>query len=523
MRRPRTVWGPGYLARGPRGLAWSQFAGTTLHVCKRPQNSRQTLHAIRSDITWQCRTLRLLVAIMPPGLGPKMARKSRPVSSLPYLQPSGGMCEPLSSFDTARPACAVCQWRIDLSSPDVQISRLSPNVVFCCHECKEYAGTHAPRALRALLHIRDNPGKGVGVFAGTDFKAGAVILVEAAQLLSSELDNGDIPACTARACRDLVGGDSVGSLFRFNGFSIRGVDGTPDDDAIFITAARFNHSCIANCEYAFATSDTIEVTVVKPVAKDEELTIAYVSLLQSSAERAGRLKEDFGFECTCPACVDATVRAKVRRAHHSFGPMHQDACRIARCHEQTTCTPSCIPARFMRFLRWMPTKDDSAQIESAVNVLETTESMARGAAPLQEIERVHEHIGTATEDIAGLGCPGLDFEFISRMCAAILKIPGASLSGYPDRARDAVEGVYGRKHMLTRAAIQWQASIYDREDRIEQRALAFSTRHDSPSQIAEVRAWKRGRLREGGEAVPIKARRGESARVGPSAADEAGP
>lgn len=163
------------------------------------------------------------------------------------------------------------------------------------------------------------------------------------------------------------------------------------------------------------------------------------------------------------------------------------------------------------------------QIESAMNVLETTESMARGAAPLQEIERVQEHIGAATEDIAGLGCPGLDFEFISRMCTAILKIPGASLSGFPDRARDAVEAVYGRKHMLTRAAIQWQASVYDREDRIEQRALAFSTRHDSPSQIAEVRAWKRGRLSEGGEAVPIKARRGESARVGPSAADEAGP
>ena len=69
---------------------------------------------------------------------------------------------------------------------------------------------------------------------------------------------------------------------------------------LWLQAALFNHSCVANACYGFL-GNLLVVRTVKTVLKDEEITLSYVSAHDSLADRTARLKRR-GFQCLCPLC-----------------------------------------------------------------------------------------------------------------------------------------------------------------------------------------------------------------------------
>lgn len=55
----------------------------------------------------------------------------------------------------------------------------------------------------------------------------------------------------------------------------------------------------------------MEIHAVRPIAKGEEITVAYITLSVPAATRQAALKP-YGFTCTCPACMDPAASDKER-------------------------------------------------------------------------------------------------------------------------------------------------------------------------------------------------------------------
>ncbi|OWZ15687.1 Histone-lysine N-methyltransferase, partial [Phytophthora megakarya] len=70
---------------------------------------------------------------------------------------------------------------------------------------------------------------------------------------------------------------------------------------LFPEGALFNHDCDPNCVVSFKGREML-VHVVKDVRKDEELTVSYVELLQSTKKRRSELKGSYFFDCECTRC-----------------------------------------------------------------------------------------------------------------------------------------------------------------------------------------------------------------------------
>lgn len=74
---------------------------------------------------------------------------------------------------------------------------------------------------------------------------------------------------------------------------------------LFPHAAFFNHSCTPNAECYFDTFTNLVITTIKPVKKDEEITISYIDLpyTSSSYDRQQACKEaiwtQYRFDCAC--------------------------------------------------------------------------------------------------------------------------------------------------------------------------------------------------------------------------------
>ncbi|KAL4123797.1 hypothetical protein PRIC2_009643 [Phytophthora ramorum] len=73
---------------------------------------------------------------------------------------------------------------------------------------------------------------------------------------------------------------------------------------LFPEGALFNHDCDPNCVVSFKGRE-MQVHVVKDVEVDEELTVSYVELLQSTRARRKELKESYFFDCACARCLAA--------------------------------------------------------------------------------------------------------------------------------------------------------------------------------------------------------------------------
>lgn len=72
--------------------------------------------------------------------------------------------------------------------------------------------------------------------------------------------------------------------------------------AVYPTFSRINHSCTPNANIFFDT-DTFEgkLHAMRPIEEGEEITISYVFVEASRAERQARLAR-YGFVCSCEAC-----------------------------------------------------------------------------------------------------------------------------------------------------------------------------------------------------------------------------
>ncbi|KAJ8552593.1 hypothetical protein ON010_g9954 [Phytophthora cinnamomi] len=73
---------------------------------------------------------------------------------------------------------------------------------------------------------------------------------------------------------------------------------------LFPEGALFNHDCDPNCVVSFKGRE-MQVHAVKDVEVDEELTVSYVELFQSTRARRKELKESYFFDCECKRCQAA--------------------------------------------------------------------------------------------------------------------------------------------------------------------------------------------------------------------------
>jgi hypothetical protein len=95
------------------------------------------------------------------------------------------------------------------------------------------------------------------------------------------------------------GANPFSNIVRSNGYPLG-----PNSEvgAIFPLVARLNHSCRPNAQHAWNEARGIEVVhAVRDIQEGEELTLSYLAG-GASTERQSRLKEYFGFNCTCEAC-----------------------------------------------------------------------------------------------------------------------------------------------------------------------------------------------------------------------------
>lgn len=72
--------------------------------------------------------------------------------------------------------------------------------------------------------------------------------------------------------------------------------------AMFLTATRFNHSCLPNTYYSWSEKrGEIVFQAMIDIPKDEELTICYGRPFLTRLERFSQLRI-YNFRCSCPAC-----------------------------------------------------------------------------------------------------------------------------------------------------------------------------------------------------------------------------
>jgi len=72
---------------------------------------------------------------------------------------------------------------------------------------------------------------------------------------------------------------------------------------VAIMSSRFNHSCSPNA-YTFQNVDTgtRDTRAVKNIKQGEEISVSYISLMETVSNRRVLLKEWYNFDCRCEAC-----------------------------------------------------------------------------------------------------------------------------------------------------------------------------------------------------------------------------
>ncbi|EFC48871.1 SET domain-containing protein [Naegleria gruberi] len=93
-----------------------------------------------------------------------------------------------------------------------------------------------------------------------------------------------------------------------NTFSICNEEMNAIGSGIYLKASMFNHSCVPNCAILFDSDKNLYVRILNPSSLLEEgtpLTINYVDLMDLTANRQKKLKEQYHFTCTCPRCLNS--------------------------------------------------------------------------------------------------------------------------------------------------------------------------------------------------------------------------
>ncbi|KAF1994507.1 SET domain-containing protein [Amniculicola lignicola CBS 123094] len=174
--------------------------------------------------------------------------------------------------------------------------------------------------------VRPSLGKGLGVFAAHLLEDGAIIMQESPAMriepppfrqelgfVISELgpvlrssfsrlqDDAkatilSLTAHTTGTEEKKPGYDRLVTIFRSNAYN------TGKDLALFPLVARINHSCRPNAGYSW--SERLQKQIVfatRKIQLGEEISVSYVPLMYSKADRQKRLNQ-YSFKCTCEAC-----------------------------------------------------------------------------------------------------------------------------------------------------------------------------------------------------------------------------
>jgi len=98
-----------------------------------------------------------------------------------------------------------------------------------------------------------------------------------------------------------------------------------DAGGIFMTAARMNHSCIANVSHTFNEAlGTLTVHAARDIKAGEEFEISYIDgACRTREQRQIELKENYGFVCACPACKDTDFGRASEKRRQKLSRIHQ--------------------------------------------------------------------------------------------------------------------------------------------------------------------------------------------------------
>lgn len=168
--------------------------------------------------------------------------------------------------------------------------------------------------------IKESPGKGQGVFAARHVVKGERVLVDKpffvvtkpynARTVLEEFQRMPFARrqqymqlhCPNRS--DNTNMIDVMCIFEANCFNIGSAA------AMFLTATRFNHSCLPNIYYSWSEKrDEIVLHSMTDIPKGEEMTICYGRAFCTRDQRQSELRI-YNFYCGCPACQTETASGK---------------------------------------------------------------------------------------------------------------------------------------------------------------------------------------------------------------------
>lgn len=192
--------------------------------------------------------------------------------------------------------------------------------------------------------VEESPGKGQGIFAARDLDKGERILVDKPFLVVTKPYNDrkvlnvfeSMPLARRKQYMQLYCPNrlddicltDVMCIFEANCFNLG------DKAAIFLTATRFNHSCLPNTYYSWSEKrGEIVLHSMIDTPKGEEMTICYGDPSCTRLERRSELRI-YNFHCTCPAC----------QTESPFGQASESRRRAMRAlTEQITTMSQCDP------------------------------------------------------------------------------------------------------------------------------------------------------------------------------------
>ena len=164
--------------------------------------------------------------------------------------------------------------------------------------------------------VKKSPGKGQGVFAARDVRKGERVLVDKPFFVVTrpydklkvllQFERMPLPRrkqymqfyCPDRFDNPYM--TDVMRIFEANCFNIG------EKAALFLTATRFNHSCLPNMYYSWSEQrNEIVFHSVIDVPDGEEMTICYGWPFLACLERHSQLRF-YNFWCRCPACQTET-------------------------------------------------------------------------------------------------------------------------------------------------------------------------------------------------------------------------
>ncbi|KAI5926916.1 hypothetical protein F4810DRAFT_723343 [Camillea tinctor] len=168
------------------------------------------------------------------------------------------------------------------------------------------------------FYSEEVPGKGIGLVANRTIRKGEVIMVRSPALVAHSglivrMEKGAREAFYDSAMSKLPTprreefmnqmGEGVHGKIETNCFQLY-IDGGKKGSShlgCYPEISRFNHDCRPNVHYRLSNL-THTTVAVRDIAPGEELSISYIDLLLSHADRTQRLSK-WGFQCSCAQCT----------------------------------------------------------------------------------------------------------------------------------------------------------------------------------------------------------------------------